>query len=584
MIMRDPVLYRIRHAHHYRRGDTWCIYPLYDYAHCLEDAFEGVTHSVCTLEFENNREIYDWLLDNVGLRGAAHAPVRVQPAEPRVHRRLQAEAHSAGQVGAICRDGTIRACPRWPASAAGACPPRPIRRFVDMIGVAKTESWVDPGKLEYAVRDVLNQSAPEGAGRARSAQGRDHQRGRGCARGARRALLPPRRPAGGLAYAALHAGAVDRAGRLLRGPAQGLPAPGSGRRGSPPLRLRHPLRRGGQGRRRAGWWSCAAPTTPTPAAATGATPGRASAPCTGSPCPTRWTARSASTTGCSRCPTRRTCPRAGTCSDNLNPESLVVLAGAKVEPSVLADDPETRYQFERTGYFWRDPVDGRGERLVFNRIVDAQGHLVAAGGRATPSRQRRSAPGRRSRYADAARAQGVHRAPRVSEERAAVREAGRGPRRAGWPATRASWTSTLEHADVLTGSREACGLLRSGARGARRSGGRGELGGQRSARRARRTHQSAELPFGGAELGRLARMVDEGHVSRRAAKDVLAEMADSGGRARGDRRAAWAWRRSRTTTRLSPVVDMVIAAWPEQGEGVQGRATAGSWGSSSARS
>jgi glutaminyl-tRNA synthetase len=65
MLMRDPVLYRIRHAHHYRTGDAWCIYPLYDYAHCLEDALEGVTHSLCTLEFENNREIYDWVIDTL---------------------------------------------------------------------------------------------------------------------------------------------------------------------------------------------------------------------------------------------------------------------------------------------------------------------------------------------------------------------------------------------------------------------------------------------------------------------------------------------------------------------------------------
>ena len=65
MLMRDPVLYRIRHADHYRTGDDWCIYPLYDFTHCLSDSIEGVTHSVCTLEFENNRELYDWILDNV---------------------------------------------------------------------------------------------------------------------------------------------------------------------------------------------------------------------------------------------------------------------------------------------------------------------------------------------------------------------------------------------------------------------------------------------------------------------------------------------------------------------------------------
>ena len=76
MKMRDPLLYRIRHAHHHRTGDAWCIYPMYDYAHPLEDAIEGITHSICTLEFENNRELYDWVLDNTGPWNPRPAPVR----------------------------------------------------------------------------------------------------------------------------------------------------------------------------------------------------------------------------------------------------------------------------------------------------------------------------------------------------------------------------------------------------------------------------------------------------------------------------------------------------------------------------
>ena len=76
MKMRDPLLYRIRHAHHHRTGDAWCIYPMYDYAHPLEDAIEGITHSICTLEFENNRELYDWVIEQHRRVGTA----RVQPA------------------------------------------------------------------------------------------------------------------------------------------------------------------------------------------------------------------------------------------------------------------------------------------------------------------------------------------------------------------------------------------------------------------------------------------------------------------------------------------------------------------------
>ena len=79
VLMRDPLLYRIRHAHHHRTGDAWCIYPMYDYAHPLEDAFEGVTHSICTLEFESNRELYDWVLDHTGPVGP---PARASTSSP----------------------------------------------------------------------------------------------------------------------------------------------------------------------------------------------------------------------------------------------------------------------------------------------------------------------------------------------------------------------------------------------------------------------------------------------------------------------------------------------------------------------
>ena len=103
MKMRDPLLYRIRHAHHHRTGDAWCIYPMYDCAHPLEDAIEGITHSICTLEFENNRELYDWVLDNTGPWDAAPAPVRDGAARPRLHGDEQAQAAHAGRRTATSR-------------------------------------------------------------------------------------------------------------------------------------------------------------------------------------------------------------------------------------------------------------------------------------------------------------------------------------------------------------------------------------------------------------------------------------------------------------------------------------------------
>jgi len=159
MKMRDPLLYRIRHAHHHRSGDAWCIYPMYDYAHPLEDAIEGITHSICTLEFENNRELYDWVLDHTG------------PWSPRPHQydfaRLQLDytVMSKRKLLALVQGGQVSGWddPRMPTIAAmrrRGYSPEAIRAFADMIGVAKANSWVDIGKLEYCVRDDLNRHAP----------------------------------------------------------------------------------------------------------------------------------------------------------------------------------------------------------------------------------------------------------------------------------------------------------------------------------------------------------------------------------------------------------------------------------------
>jgi glutaminyl-tRNA synthetase len=159
MKMRDPLLYRIRHAHHHRTGDAWCIYPMYDWAHPIEDAIEGITHSICTLEFENNRELYDWVLDNTG------------PWSPRPHQyefarlALEYTVMSKRKLLSLVKDKHVRGWddPRMPTISGmrrRGYSPEALRAFADMIGVAKANSMVDIGKLEYCVRDDLNQNAP----------------------------------------------------------------------------------------------------------------------------------------------------------------------------------------------------------------------------------------------------------------------------------------------------------------------------------------------------------------------------------------------------------------------------------------
>ena len=163
MKMRDPLLYRIRHAAHHRTGDAWCIYPMYDWAHPLEDAIEGVTHSICTLEFENNRELYDWV-DRPHRGGAA---ARLRPAHQYEFARLALDytVMSKRKLLTLVEGGHVSGWddPRMPTIAGmrrRGYRPEAIRAFADLIGVAKVNSVVDIGKLEYCVRDDLNWIAP----------------------------------------------------------------------------------------------------------------------------------------------------------------------------------------------------------------------------------------------------------------------------------------------------------------------------------------------------------------------------------------------------------------------------------------
>jgi glutaminyl-tRNA synthetase len=159
MLMRDPLLYRIRHAHHYRSGDKWCIYPMYDFAHCLSDAIEGITHSLCTLEFKDNRALYDWVLDAVGIM-----PPRPKQIEF-ARLSLDYTVVSKRKLIRLVREGHVSGWddPRMPTLAGlrrRGVTPEAIRKFCDMIGVARVDSRVDIGKLEYAIRDDLNQRVP----------------------------------------------------------------------------------------------------------------------------------------------------------------------------------------------------------------------------------------------------------------------------------------------------------------------------------------------------------------------------------------------------------------------------------------
>ncbi len=164
LIMRDPILYRVHKVPHHRTGRDWCIYPMYDFAHCLSDAIEDITHSLCTLEFADHRALYDWILEELGFEGGqrpqqtefARLNLTYTVMSKRLLRRLVQEGHVSGWDD-----------PRMPTLCGlrrrGATPAA-IRAFCDAIGVAKRDNWIQIEALEHAIREDLNRHAPRAMG------------------------------------------------------------------------------------------------------------------------------------------------------------------------------------------------------------------------------------------------------------------------------------------------------------------------------------------------------------------------------------------------------------------------------------
>ncbi len=158
MTMRDPTLYRIRHVEHHRTGDTWCIYPMYDFTHCLSDSLEGVTHSLCSLEFQDNRALYDWVVAN------ADAPCRPQQIEF-ARLNLSYTVLSKRRLIQLVEEKLVNGWddPRMPTLQGlrrRGYTPEAIREFCDRIGVAKADSMVDAALLDFCLREDLNDRAP----------------------------------------------------------------------------------------------------------------------------------------------------------------------------------------------------------------------------------------------------------------------------------------------------------------------------------------------------------------------------------------------------------------------------------------
>jgi glutaminyl-tRNA synthetase len=368
MKLRDPIFYRIVHTSHYRTGDTWCIYPLYDFAHPLSDGIEGISHSLCTLEFENNRAIYDWLVEN--LRGKCGLPSSPRPYQYEFARlNLDYTVLSKRKLIRLLEAQHVTGWddPRMPTIAGmrrRGITPEAIREFSNRIGVAKANSRVDLATFEAAVRDDLNQRAPRVLAVLRPLKVVLTNFPQGRVETLEAPYWPHDVPKTGSRSVPFSRELYIERDDFLEDPPKGFYRLVPGGR----VRLRHAYviqceevvkDTGGNVVELHCTYDPATLNHPPAQGPVKGTIHWISAP-HAVPAQMRLYDRLFSTADPEA--------RDGDFTAGLNPDSLTVVQGY-VEPSVLKDSPEVRYQFERLGYFWRDPVDAKPANLVFNRIV-----------------------------------------------------------------------------------------------------------------------------------------------------------------------------------------------------------------------
>ncbi|CAN5768040.1 glutamine--tRNA ligase/YqeY domain fusion protein [soil metagenome] len=556
MLLRDPLLYRIRHADHYRTGDRWCIYPLYDFAHPTEDALESITHSLCTLEFENNRPLYDWVVENLPREGQHAIPVESRPRQYEFARgNLDYTVMSKRKLLELVKGGLVSGWddPRMPTLAGlrrRGVTPEAIRSFWGRMGVARTESRVDLGKLEYAIRDDLNHRAPrvlcvlnplrvvltnypDGLVEELDAPYFPHD----VPREGSRTL-----PFSGTLY-------IDR-DDFMEAPAQGFfrLSPGAEVR----LRYGYVIRCEEVVRDESGEIAelrCSY----DPATRGGNTPdGRV----------VRGTIQWVSAEHAARCEVRLydrlfSVPDPDSGAEDfksyLNPESLIVVRDAMIEPSVLGDDAGTHYQFERLGYFYSDPVDHSRTALVYNRTVTLRDTWIRTQSSSEPTaandrpgkKQKASPPPGKSAEGPAM----VARTAELEARRTRYQD------ELGLPSVEADIITRVEAiADLF----EATAKLGSPARAVATTIVNDLLP-------ELKTHGINEIAFGPSDLKSALDLVADGTISSSGCKVVIAEMARTGGEPakiveeRGLRQVS-------DSSIIKPLVDSVVGANPEKAE------------------
>jgi glutaminyl-tRNA synthetase len=569
MIMRDPLLFRIRHAEHYRRGDEWCIYPMYDFAHCLEDAIEDVTHSLCTLEFDNNRRVYDWVLDHC-------LPDEEQPQRPYQFEfnrlNLGYTVMSKRKLRQLVEDDVVSGWddPRLPTLAGlrrRGVPPSAIRRFCRDVGISRTQGRVEISHFEHAIRDDLNYKAP----RVMAVLDPLEVTVTNWPDGETERLEMPNFPPEERDALRDELNDNERAEKLLGSRevpfSRTLFIERDDFRKDPPEGY-YRLAPGREVRLRYGYFfTCEEVVTDDNGDVTEIrgtidrdTRG-GEAPAGGrSPRGTiHWVSAEHALPVEARLYDRlfeHPAPDAGDedFAEHLNPDSLVTRRGF-VEPSVASDPPQQRYQFERQGYFWQDPDDARDrEPLAFNRIIplrDPWAEREQAARREAQKKRRREKERRKARQREQAKAAERDPTAGFDEEQQA-----RFHRYRHELELDAGDAATLAESAELASFFETAGTS-SGAPQAAANWVVNEL------LRELKDTALADLPFDAKDVGRLAALDDRDEVSSRAAKKIFSEMLATG----ADPDQIVEKRNLRQVSdaeRLRPVAREVVEAHPDE--------------------
>jgi glutaminyl-tRNA synthetase len=365
MKMRDPLLYRIKRATHYHRGDAWSIYPMYDFAHPLSDAIEGITHSLCTLEFENNREVYDWLVEALPF---PDPPRQTEFARLNLTYTLMSKRKLLELVERKLVAGWDD--PRLPTLAGlrrRGFTPEALRDFCERIGVAKANSTVDVALLEHCQREDLNPRAPRVLCVLRPLRLVIENYPEGQVEELEAPLYPHDVPREGSRKVPFSRVLYIERDDFAEHPPKGFHRLSPGRE----VRLRYAylVRCESVVKDPASGEIVEVRCTYDPATRGGRAPDGRKVPGT-----LHWASAEHSLPVEVRLYDRlfrveRPDLEEGELEARLNPGSLAVLAGSRLEPAAADPALGERLQFERQGYFFRDPVDSRPDRPVFNRIV-----------------------------------------------------------------------------------------------------------------------------------------------------------------------------------------------------------------------